>query len=702
MRKILSSIIFFFLTLGFIYAFSEQDIISPVAGTWNNPQPLVLNIEDGTEIYYSLTGIDPLRFGFAYDGPIVLEQKGDVSLRITAVDGNGERKDFSIAYTVKDSTVAGSENSTLFIQDIIAHPLKRYVSGSVFSIPESFNYYIDGNQERIFSGKDLHISEKNNVERFVPFTVTDGSTYLHFVLHVIPQQGSSLHSKNVPFSIENWNIISFTSAKYVYSMDGGSWTTDLSPFIVDRLSVHTLRWKKNSDNEDEEIYSYTLPPMPQLVSSVEPYGQVTFSLMPAPNDIGNSMNYKMGKIPQNLSLIRITDGLYDSITIDAFSGEELTSNFYAGVYYDGVYQGCLQQPLFVDRLAPLPPELSSYRKNQTVLTADVEDGASVFYSISEPIEFDAEDIINMEPRFADVRTGEFKEFLKGRVILSSVSENPTFYKILAYAVDRAGNQSEVTEFSIVVDEHNFYLNPLVLNSEERDGSYIHPFATLEEAVLAMNEMSRMRLHILGNVSVKDSITLTSDCDIIGKNSNLIFPENASLSVENACVSIKNCSISKKSSDKSDKDFIHVTDGTVIFDGCQISALFASDGTLIESLSAAVKLDDTSLIVHASSYACNVRAVESSVTACNLRAVAVAHTCVNVSLADSSCSMNDAFTDITARIGRSLECIRSHLVLEHNTFQASLEATIKNHVIEAIWKDADTIDESYDNTILYGH
>ena len=53
MRKILSSIIFLLLNLGFVYAFSEQDIISPVAGTWNNPQPLVLNIEDGTEIYYS-------------------------------------------------------------------------------------------------------------------------------------------------------------------------------------------------------------------------------------------------------------------------------------------------------------------------------------------------------------------------------------------------------------------------------------------------------------------------------------------------------------------------------------------------------------------------------------------------------------------------------------------------------------------------
>ena len=64
-------------------------------------------------------------------------------------------------------------------------------------------------------------------------------------------------------------------------------------------------------------------------------------------------------------------------------------------------------------------------------------------------------------------------------------------------------------------------------------------------------------------------------------------------------------------------------------------------------------------------------------------------------------MNDAVTDITARIGRSLECIRSHLLLEHNTFQASLEATIKNHGVEAIWKDADTIDESHDNTILYG-
>ena len=96
MRKFLFCIIFLFITLGFAAAFSEQDIISPVSGTWNNMQPLVLNVENGTEIYYSFTEIDPLRFGFAYDGPVVLDRKGDVSLRITAVDANGERKDFTV------------------------------------------------------------------------------------------------------------------------------------------------------------------------------------------------------------------------------------------------------------------------------------------------------------------------------------------------------------------------------------------------------------------------------------------------------------------------------------------------------------------------------------------------------------------------------------------------------------------------------
>ncbi|MBR1911747.1 MAG: chitobiase/beta-hexosaminidase C-terminal domain-containing protein [Treponema sp.] len=702
MRKILSFIVCLFLNLCFIYGFSERDIISPVSGTWNNVQPLVLNVEDGTEIYYSITGTDPLRFGFAYDGPIVLRQKGNVSLAITAVDEKGERKDFTVAYTVKDAAVAGTENIAAFVQDIIAHPLKRYVSGSVFSIPEHFNYYIDETGERIFSGTDLHISEKNNVERFVPFTVTDGSLYLHFVLQIVPQQNSILHSKKLPFSIDNWNIISFSSAKYVYSVDDGAWSSDLTAFLLDRLTVHTIRWKTNADSDsDEEIFSYTLPPMPQLVSSVEPYGQVTFSLMPAPNDIGNSMNYKIGKVPQNLSLIRIADGLYDSITIDAFSGEELTSSFFAGVYYDGVYQGALQQQVIVDRLPPLPPVLSASQKKHTVLCADAEEGAVIFYSVSDPIEFDAEDIASMEPRFADARTGEFFEFSKGKITLSSVSEQPTFYKVQAYAVDRAGNKSELSELRIVADEYNIYVNPLSLTSDERDGSYVHPFSTLEEAVAAMNGMPHKRLHIIGNISVQAPVSITTDCDIVGKNSSLLFSERAYLSVQKASVSIKNCALSKKSFDKDDRQFITVATGSLLFEDCQISGLFASDGTLVQSFSSALAFDNASLTIHASSYSCNIKAVDSSITATDVRVVAVGHTCVNVSLSNSSCAMSGGVTDISAHIGRSFECVMSHIELEHNTFKASLDASLKRQGLEAVWKDADTIDYSHDNAVLYG-
>ncbi|MCR5763508.1 MAG: chitobiase/beta-hexosaminidase C-terminal domain-containing protein [Treponema sp.] len=685
-----------------MYAFSEKDIISPISGTWNNTQPLVLNVEDKTEIYYSLMGTDPLKFGFAYDGPVVLDQKGDVSLQITAVDENGERQDFFIEYAVKDINIAGNEDTVSFVNDIINHPIKRYVSGSIFSIPETFNYFIGKNDERTFSGNNLHISEKNNVKRYVPFTVTDGSVYLHFVLQIIPLHNSSLHSKYVPFSIENWNVISFSSEKYVYSIDDGLWVSNLSAFVLDRLKTHIIRWKKSveSDNEEEEIFSYALPPMPQLVSSVEPYGQVTFSLMPAPNDISNSMNYKMGKIPQNLSLIDVGEGLYDSITLDAFNGEELLSSFLTGVYYDGVYQGVLQHSVIVDRLAPLPPVLSSVNEQKTILVAEAEEGATVYYSVSDPVEFDAGDIISMESSFSDIRTGEFQEFKKGKVILSSISENPTFYKIQAYAMDKAGNQSEITEFRILVDEHNFYLNPLSITSDERDGSYLKPFATFEEAVAAMNGLSRMKLHIIGNVDVKNNISITSDCDIIGKNSSLIFSENAVLTVDNASVSIKSCSISKETYIENDTNFIIVNDGILFFDHCQVSSLFSSEGILVESVNSELKFDNTSLVIYASSYACNVKSVDSYFLAADLKIIAKAHTCVNLSILDTFLTMKNSVTDISAHIGRSMECIRSNLVMEQNTFKASLDANLKYQNVEPVWKDADTVDYSYNNTFLY--
>ena len=76
------------------FGFSEKDIISPASGTWCNQQALVLSSSNASEVYYSLTGSDPFESGCAYDGPVLIEKKGSVRVRIGVVESDGLKKEF--------------------------------------------------------------------------------------------------------------------------------------------------------------------------------------------------------------------------------------------------------------------------------------------------------------------------------------------------------------------------------------------------------------------------------------------------------------------------------------------------------------------------------------------------------------------------------------------------------------------------------
>ena len=48
-------------------------------------------VAENEEYLYSLDGTDPEEFGFAYDGPVLLDTTGDIKLRIKKL-GNSQKK----------------------------------------------------------------------------------------------------------------------------------------------------------------------------------------------------------------------------------------------------------------------------------------------------------------------------------------------------------------------------------------------------------------------------------------------------------------------------------------------------------------------------------------------------------------------------------------------------------------------------------
>ena len=87
-----SILAFFVLFLVFLNgAYAQINIIRPAEGKWSTKQMLVIDTEDTAEYFYSLNGEDPKTSGFAYDGPVLIDLTGDVTLRIQKATGNEEK-----------------------------------------------------------------------------------------------------------------------------------------------------------------------------------------------------------------------------------------------------------------------------------------------------------------------------------------------------------------------------------------------------------------------------------------------------------------------------------------------------------------------------------------------------------------------------------------------------------------------------------
>ena len=85
-KKSLFCLISFFI-FSFCFAY-EIDLLSPKKGEWSNKQMLVINDFPNLngDFFYSLDGSDPQYFGFAYDGPVLIDVSGEIQLKVAYID----------------------------------------------------------------------------------------------------------------------------------------------------------------------------------------------------------------------------------------------------------------------------------------------------------------------------------------------------------------------------------------------------------------------------------------------------------------------------------------------------------------------------------------------------------------------------------------------------------------------------------------
>ena len=82
---------------------AETRVLNPVPGTWANRQILVVDSPSSSSVYYSLSGEDPETSGIAYDGPVLIDLDGNVSVSVAVIDKDGGKQLEKIEYNVSSA-----------------------------------------------------------------------------------------------------------------------------------------------------------------------------------------------------------------------------------------------------------------------------------------------------------------------------------------------------------------------------------------------------------------------------------------------------------------------------------------------------------------------------------------------------------------------------------------------------------------------
>ena len=673
-KKIISILLLF--TFSKLFAFEEINILSPVSGVWKNKQALVLNLEKGTDVYYSFTGSDPYVSGFFYDSPVLIDQTGDVTVKITSIAQNGERKDFTIEYNVEENSgVEYSIQSKEFINSINQNPIVPYISGTDFFIPSEFLYSLE-NSKTPYLKSMLSLSSKNSVERFVPCFAVDftGNNFFHFVIQVLSaEKTSDAKADNIPFEISEWNNFSFKDKNFIYRIDDENWKSPSESSFIDRNYTHKISWQPVEFYPENKIFEYELPAKPSVLSRKNKNGVVEFFID------GN----------ENFTFEKNSSFAY----ADAFENEDVKSSACFKIFYNGNYQGTIEADFSIDRLPPEPPEIFSssvgkLTRKKSFFRISSEPGAKIFYALSKPFEIPDGFVESVQAEFENIKPENFSLYNGNEIFLKSSDKNAVFYKVCAYSVDASGNKSEISEQKIIIDETNYYLFANSQN-EIQDGSYDNPFKSFEQLISVLKSSNKkLRFHIYGNIEIPDNEFLISkDCTFIGHDSSLSFKENSVIKISNANVEFENLIIEKKSQAEN-SPLVFAKNSYVGISNCEFSAVFLKKGSLLDLENSKAQIENSGFTVQADSYVCGISSENSNVNCKNSRFTSVAESCFNVKISGGTCSFSDSSFSLIGTLGRGIQILNANASVIQNEFNARLSDSTKKS--SPIWSNVNSV------------
>lgn len=670
----LLSVLFLFSTSSL---FAEIKLISPSEGTWCNKQSLIIQQEGKGDYFYSLNGTDPAAFGFAYDGPILIDLKGDVSLRVVYIENGVKKDDKTVKYTVTQefSTDLSYRN---FISSFSDSGILNYISGTKLEIPEDLMYSLGKSLElnSFLEAQTLQLSSENILSSYIPCVVKNKSDTLQwrFVIRTIPSFAGIFSRRDVPFYITDWETITFTNENYIYKIDSEYWELPKTPKKLDRSISHMISWQSIDYQAGNPVEFFVLPKRPEIKTRI--------------GDNGEKIVYVEGDSSYSIGVKTLNSGdyqeLFSEFAVDAFYGDAVNGDLKLDVFTNSLYQGSLSVDYSIDKCPPPKPVIVTdstafYSRKNVSLKINTDKNYELYYGISDPfiiedvnIPYTAESEIfkNIQPqRFIKAEKSQISMNLKTQ------NEGAVFFKILSYA-KRGEYTSKISEFTVIIDQYNYYYD-INYAGDDCDGTAKAPYNDFEQCIKAANETRNSCIHLKGLVDVpgKELVLLSNSTFDAEPNTIINFNNGSSIIVKSASLEIKGCQFKMNSSgvsrNKTITPVFKLENSVLDLVDCNGNLSFGKNGTLIDAYSSTINMNNVVLYLAATSYASCVSSVKSRVNAKNSIMNVNADTAVILSLNEGDINLVNNSLKVSGSMGRVAELFSVGGIAESNKFQTEL-------------------------------
>lgn len=660
MKKIFT--ILFLLVFSFCL-YAEIKVLSPVSGNWANKQMLFIDTSDGGDYFYSLNGEDPEIAGFAYDGPVLIDMTGNITVKIS----RGFEEKTEINFSVKPA-YPEEDDQRSFVYTFFDTGILNYFAGSEISIPQSFRYSFEEQPESFNPGKKISYSEKCSLSRFLPCTVTDGKLFWHFIIRANPKSTGSFSRRDLPFRIKNWNLIEFEDDNLLFRVDKEFWTLPSESRVLDRSESHVIYWQSLDYSIGNPIEFYELPPLPELKKITNSDGSLSFVL---DGDDSYTMTISSGDSPFY--------ELYTELCADTFPGDFLESSINIAVYSDSVYQGILHEEIEIDKRLPSFPVFTSsalgfHARGSVSVNVKTTGESSLYLAVSDPLILENSDYSADSEIFKSINPENFSKVDRNTdFILQSNMDKPVYYKVRAYS-ESGTNRSDISEYAVIIDSYSFFFDdkadPVIA-----DGSKDHPFTTFQQAYPLMKNLRSINIFVKGNLLMPEGKTeIGFNCDIKGIDNAVIqFPENSYLILRSSTLQISDCRlINDSAKSRSASSLLKIENSVFALNNCEVYFAGGRNAAFVDGQNSVIMLTDSAATVTAQVYASFLSAINSRITNKNCRVAVVADTAICFSLRDSKADIGNSSFRVTGSLGRIAEFFNSDGNLQNNTFSADLK------------------------------